>query len=213
MNASSSNETELQDDPINMDIDPQSEFFFWKWIFDFGTRLKKSDDPDIFEELSKEVDGHLKAFSENFVSVAHQWNLFTTDLSEFSNAIDWEKDKNWIGGIFAFHLIIFTTIIIARDVNIRSVLLFMLLGLTFSCQYINAYFGNDENWKSFASQNYFHEDGVFILVVFALPCIGNALLCLIYLYLEIVNISIRAKRIQIARQRRNVNNNPQAAAD
>ena len=190
-----------------MDIDPQSEFFFWRWIFDIGTRLKRSGEPDLFLELQNEFQSHLKAFSESFVSVSHQWGLFTTDVADFRDAINWEIDKEWIGGICAFHVIIFTTIVAARDVNIRSVLLFMLLGLTFCCQYINAFLSKDDNWKKFSSQNYFQEDGVFILVMFALPCICNALLCLIYLYMEIVNISIQAKRLQILRQRRGANQN------
>ena len=192
-----------------MDFDPLDDFLWWKWLYEsLGTN---STNTTILAEIQEEVGRQYDSFFEHFVSFSHQYNLFKGDVQAFTDAINWSDDV-WISGILSLHAVVFTCILLCRNTNIRCIILFSLLTLVMFCQYLNTYLG--KVWQSFSTQNYFGGDGIFILIIFAAPCLLNAVVCLVFLYVDILQLSISAKRMQLVKANsRNRSVNPTAGTD
>ncbi|EDV19386.1 uncharacterized protein TRIADDRAFT_33664 [Trichoplax adhaerens] len=90
--------------------------------------------------------------------------------------IDWTE--RWLLGLVAFHVICLLFILSSgHRTNLQTILFLALLLMTWSTQFVNEYAA--QNWRSFASQQYFDSQGLFISIVFSAPALINCLIIVV----------------------------------
>ncbi|KAI9318707.1 transmembrane protein 18-domain-containing protein [Dichotomocladium elegans] len=118
----------------------------------------------------------------------------------FFRAIDWSQ--HWLQGLIAFHIVcFFTTIALRNHHNALSIFFFIILGLAAMAHQLNNL--GQQHWQKFASANYFDDQGLFIVSVYAFPLIFNGFFSLIFVLRAASKMMVAVKRAQLRQQMKN----------
>ncbi|ETW08385.1 hypothetical protein H310_00979 [Aphanomyces invadans] len=105
------------------------------------------------------VDRVRKELSQKYGHMMVQWY----------EAVDWQEPL--ILGLISFHVLLFMAILVLRHVYIVQVVLFLFIcGTIFLSERLNSL--GRVYWQSFASQNYFDVNGVFMGIFVAGPLLA-----------------------------------------
>merc|ERR1711924_487547 len=89
---------------------------------------------------------------------------------------DW--NERWLLVLGAFHLFAWLVAIVTRrNHDAQMVLLVSILGLVYCAEYLNSW--AHTHWRSFAKQDYFDKNGVFISIMYSAPMLCLALFVLL----------------------------------
>jgi len=124
---------------------------------------------------------------------------FREHLEAFSTAIKWSEW--WIRAILGMHVFLWCAFFLFRKwPRVQSVLFFAVVGLVGSAERLNSL--GAKHWRSFATQNYFDERGVFAASVFCAPLLALGFLQLFNFLYEASNLLVEVKRNELKEHRR-----------
>lgn len=119
----------------------------------------------------------------------------------FRSAITW--DEPFILSLLAFHVVMFLLCYWAsrknRGIAARCTVMVLVGALVRGAQYINDFAAS--RWESFATQNYFDKNGVFIGIMFCGPLFLNCFMMLILSLREASQLLVEVKTMEIKRKR------------
>ncbi|KAK9003136.1 hypothetical protein V6N11_060703 [Hibiscus sabdariffa] len=117
---------------------------------------------DLVQKLSSELRSGIRPAFDNFMGFFH--------------AIDWKEP--WLVSLLAFHVVLLIVTIFSRKNTNFQMCLFLLtlLGIYFA-ESLNRFLG--DNWKKFATQNYFDPSGLFLSVLWSGPLLTIAIIILV----------------------------------
>ncbi|KAL7224018.1 hypothetical protein ACSBR1_025469 [Camellia fascicularis] len=102
---------------------------------------------DLVEKLTAELRSGLRPAFDNFIGFFH--------------AIDWTEP--WLICLMSFHVVLLLVVIISRkNINFHMCLFLLALAGVYFAETLNS--SLRDNWKSFAGQNYFDPQGLFLSV-------------------------------------------------
>lgn len=140
---------------------------------------------DMVEKLSSALRSGFCPAYENFIGFFH--------------AIDWKEP--WLIGLISFHaMLLLITIISRKNVNFQLCLSIMAFSGVFLAERINHFL--EENWKSFAGQNYFDPHGLFISVLWSGPLLLISMLIVVNTLSTLVKLIIQWKRAELRHRAR-----------
>ncbi|POO00221.1 Transmembrane protein [Trema orientale] len=140
---------------------------------------------DLVHKLSAELRSGLRPAYENFIGFFH--------------AIDWKEP--WLLGLVGFHfLLLLTTITSRKNLNFQMFLFLLALAGVYLAERLNNFLG--KNWKSFASQNYFDPNGLFLSVLWSGPLLFIAIIILINTLFSLCHLIVRWKRAELRHRAR-----------
>ncbi|GAV68929.1 hypothetical protein CFOL_v3_12432 [Cephalotus follicularis] len=135
---------------------------------------------DLVQKLSSELRSGLRPAYENFMGFFH--------------AIDWKEP--WLMGLIAFHvLLLLTTIGSRKSTNFQMCLFLLSLAGVYFAENLNSLLGN--NWKSFATQNYFDPHGVFLSVLWSGPLLIISIIILVNTLFSLCYMIVRWKKTEL----------------
>ncbi|KAI5668397.1 hypothetical protein M9H77_18250 [Catharanthus roseus] len=144
---------------------------------------------DLVEKFGAELRSGLKPAYNNFMGFFH--------------AIDWKEP--WLIGLLAFHVFLLCLAIISRrNINFQMCLFLLALAGVYLAERLNMLLA--ENWRSFATQNYFDPHGVFLSVLWSGPLLVISIVILINTMFSLCYLIVRWKKAELrhrARQARN----------
>lgn len=130
---------------------------------------------DFYDSIEKDMFNMMKNSYKRPTESKDQWSAFFA-------AVNWKE--SFILALIAFHVCIYVTFIITRkNVDAQTVLFLFIFAIVYFSERINTY-GN-ENWKDFASQNYFDKSGVFSGIFLSAPLVVLAVLQLVSFYFHL----------------------------
>ena len=152
-------------------------------------------------EAASELMGTVEDVLKTHLTGDHRYTQsFTEDVQAFVHAIDWKSDM-WIFGLFLVELVDVLVILVNRRSWERLAAIFMANTAILSCaEWLNRLARN--NWKSFSSQDYFDQAGVFASVLVGLPLLLCQFLIVGFLLREAACMVIRVKRLELKEARR-----------
>ncbi|KAL5558488.1 hypothetical protein UlMin_034699 [Ulmus minor] len=146
---------------------------------------------DLLQKFSAELRSGLQPAYENFIGFFH--------------AIDWKEP--WLMGLLGFHFVLLLITFTSRkNLNFQMFLFLLALGGVYFAERLNRILG--QNWKSFATQNYFDPNGVFLSAVWSGPLLVIAIIILINTLFSLCHLIVRWKRAEL-RHRARVSRNKQ----
>ena len=83
--------------------------------------------------------------------------------------------------------------------NVQAVLFGVCLTFIILCQPLNTWASS--NWPLFASANYFTSNGFFVSMVFGIPNILLAIVCIINVIIGTASLAAEVKRMEFANER------------
>merc|ERR1711862_533676 len=111
-------------------------------------------------------------------------------IQAFQSAITWSEP--FILCLLAFDLFIILLSIIAIQKRYgRIVIICIIYGIIYSSQYLNTY--GAIHWESFATQNYFDKNGIFLSIMLCAPLLFISLCTLISLVREASQLVVKVK--------------------
>ena len=120
---------------------------------------------------------------------------FVENVLAFSAAIAWDVDR-WIWVVLIFHLLTFSVILWKRrSHDAQRNALIIILPLIFAAHSLNDIGG--DRWRSFASQNYFDKNGIFVGVMWAGPLLVNGFIATANLVVIAGNMLVAVKRNEL----------------
>eukprot|EP00811_Abedinium_folium_P010802 NODE_19995_length_818_cov_7.960926.p2 GENE.NODE_19995_length_818_cov_7.960926~~NODE_19995_length_818_cov_7.960926.p2 ORF type:complete len:170 (+),score=49.77 NODE_19995_length_818_cov_7.960926:135-644(+) len=132
---------------------------------------------------------------------------FYNDAMGFYHAVSWAKDR-WIFGVFALQALVLLVVLLQRRRLAVLGTVFLLnavvLGLA---ERINGL--GRTHWRSFSTQMYFDEGGVFVGVILCAPLLLMQLAILVCLLVDASRLLVTVKRAEI---RSNLKKKREAAA-
>lgn len=118
------------------------------------------------------------------------WNYLTS--------IDWSEP--WFTGLGMFHIFCALLTIMSRRTGIFQAVYFGILVLLVLCaEQINTWAA--ANWKLFARQQYFDSNGLFISVVFSVPCLINCLVMVVCWLFDVGVLISEVKQMKYRKRR------------
>lgn len=118
---------------------------------------------DSFPELMMDIERHFTTVMKESSKVPEE---FWDHISAFIAAVNWREP--WIIGLISSHILLFVTVILMRKYHIFQVLVFMIICCCISLsEILNSYCA--DNWRLFATQNYFDKHGAFASTFFSGP--------------------------------------------
>eukprot|EP00586_Coscinodiscus_wailesii_P021151 CAMPEP_0172498652 /NCGR_PEP_ID=MMETSP1066-20121228/115292_1 /TAXON_ID=671091 /ORGANISM="Coscinodiscus wailesii, Strain CCMP2513" /LENGTH=251 /DNA_ID=CAMNT_0013272017 /DNA_START=78 /DNA_END=833 /DNA_ORIENTATION=+ len=114
----------------------------------------------------------------------------------FKTAINWSEP--FVLGLICFDLaVICATVaaIMSGNFNFRVFLLVTICGVVYSAEWFNSY--GRGNWESFASQDYFDKQGVFIGIMLCAPLLVCSFCMLVSFIRESFKLLVQVKRMEI----------------
>ena len=114
----------------------------------------------------------------------------------FRYAITWSEP--FIMGLIAFHAFAFlATVFVTRRHGMvpRLILLTVMAGIVRSAEWLNAY--GAKNWETFATQNYFDNNGIFISIMISAPLLLMSFFMLISYLREASTLLVEVKRHEL----------------
>ncbi|KAL3641805.1 hypothetical protein CASFOL_012620 [Castilleja foliolosa] len=140
---------------------------------------------DLVEKLSSELRSGLKPAYENFMGFFH--------------AIDWKEP--FLIGLVSFHVLLLLVAFLSRkNINFQMCLFFLSLGGVYLAERLNRFLAG--NWRSFASQNYFDTNGLFLSVLWSGPLLVIAILILVNTLFSLCYLIVRWKRAELKHRAR-----------
>jgi uncharacterized membrane protein len=119
---------------------------------------------------------------------------FVGDVTSFVNAVDW-KNEPWIQFYSAILLtLIFITCFLRNSVEFIVISFLFCCVMVWLAQPLNMFLSH--HWESFATQNYFDSNGLFISVVYGLPFILLGVFSLIMMLVHVSRLLVRVKKQQ-----------------
>eukprot|EP01064_Diplonema_japonicum_P007530 TRINITY_DN1515_c0_g2_i1.p1 TRINITY_DN1515_c0_g2~~TRINITY_DN1515_c0_g2_i1.p1 ORF type:complete len:198 (+),score=54.37 TRINITY_DN1515_c0_g2_i1:59-652(+) len=119
----------------------------------------------------------------------------------FYKAVDWSED--WLkvmGGVHAaVWLVWLGTVIFGSSSNFKIGFFLTIALLTSSASYINQY--GIDNWKDFATQNYFDPNGTFLAVTWCLPMLVLLFLILMQILIDVGRLLVKVKVQQFKKEK------------
>ncbi|XP_051149773.1 uncharacterized protein LOC127264336 [Andrographis paniculata] len=140
---------------------------------------------DLVETLSAEFRSGLKPAYENFMGFFH--------------AIDWKEP--WLICLVSFHILLLLIVILSRkNVNFQMCFFFIALIGVYLAERLNHLLSS--NWKSFAGQNYFDPNGLFLSVLWSGPLLLIASIILVNNLFSMCYLIVRWKRAELRHRAR-----------
>ncbi|KAL3634727.1 hypothetical protein CASFOL_021781 [Castilleja foliolosa] len=140
---------------------------------------------DLVEKLSSELRSGLKPAYENFMGFFH--------------AIDWKEP--WLIGLISFYVLLLLVAFLSRkNINFQMCLFLLSLGGVYLAERFNQFLAG--NWKSFAGQNYFDTNGLFLSVLWSGPLLVLAILILVNTLFSLCYLIVRWKRAELKHRAR-----------
>ncbi|KAL3845601.1 hypothetical protein ACJIZ3_003004 [Penstemon smallii] len=140
---------------------------------------------DLVEKLTAELRSGLKPAYENFMGFFH--------------AIDWKEP--WLIGLISFHvLLLLVAFMSRRNINFQMLLFLLSLGGVYLAERLNRFLAG--NWKSFAGQNYFDQQGLFLSVLWSGPLLVIAILILVNTLFSLCYLIVRWKKAELRHRAR-----------
>ncbi|KAL3503948.1 hypothetical protein ACH5RR_033789 [Cinchona calisaya] len=144
---------------------------------------------DLMEKLSAELRSGLTPAYNNFMGFFH--------------AIDWTEP--WLMCLVAFQVVLLLVAIISRkNINFQMFLFLLALAGVYLAERLNSILA--DNWKCFATQNYFDQQGLFLSVLWSGPLLVVAIVVLVNTLFSLCYLIVRWKKAELrhrARQARN----------
>ncbi|CDH49491.1 predicted protein [Lichtheimia corymbifera JMRC:FSU:9682] len=150
-----------------------------------------STPPDFVQSILSSIK------QQSSTNTASSVDRYIAQTIQFFKAIDWSQP--WLMALVGFHVICFiTTIVLRNHHNALSLYFFLLLGLAAMTQTLNHL--GQTYWNRFSTVNYFDENGMFIVSVYAFPLIFNGFFTLIFVLKAAANLMVKVKRAQLRSQ-------------
>ncbi|XP_010256327.1 PREDICTED: transmembrane protein 18 [Nelumbo nucifera] len=139
----------------------------------------------LIERFSAEIRTGFQPAYENFMGFFH--------------AIDWKEP--WLICLISFHIfLLLITFVTRKNVNFQMCLFLMALGGVYLAEKINSLLG--QNWKSFATQNYFDPHGLFLSVLWSGPLLIIAIIILMSTLFSLCHLIVRWKKAELRHRAR-----------
>ncbi|XWS24843.1 hypothetical protein CRYUN_Cryun27aG0019800 [Craigia yunnanensis] len=140
---------------------------------------------DLVQKLSSELRSGLRPAYDNFIG--------------FYYAIHWKEP--WLMCLLSFHVfLLIMTIFSRKNTNFQMCLfLLALLGVYFA-ESLNKFLG--DNWKKFATQNYFDPSGLFLSVLWSGLLLTIAIIILINTLFSMCYLIVRWKKAELRHRAR-----------
>uniref|UniRef100_A0A2P2JKI0 Transmembrane protein 18 n=1 Tax=Rhizophora mucronata TaxID=61149 RepID=A0A2P2JKI0_RHIMU len=140
---------------------------------------------DLVQQISSELRSGLRPAYENFIGFFH--------------AIDWTEP--WLMGLMGFHvLLLVVTILSRKHVNFQMCLFLLALSGVYFAENLNGILR--DNWRTFASQNYFDRHGLFLSLLWSGPLLVIAMIILINTLFSLCYLIVRWKRAELRHRAR-----------
>ncbi|CAH2035330.1 unnamed protein product, partial [Thlaspi arvense] len=140
---------------------------------------------DLVQKLSGELRTGLQPAYDNFLGFFH--------------AIDWKEP--WIMGLVAFHaLLLLVTLLSRRHLNFHMFLFLLALGGVYFAENLNRLL--KKNWRSFSTQDYFDQPGVFVSTLWSGPLLVIAMIILINTLFSLCYLIVKWKRAELRHRAR-----------
>lgn len=121
------------------------------------------------------------------------------NLIGFFHAIDWKEP--WLIGLMGIHVVLLIIAITTRkNLNFQMLLFLTALAGVYLAERFNSHLG--QNWKSFAGQNYFDSNGVFLSVLWSGPLLVIAIIILINTLFSLCHLIVKWKRAELRHRAR-----------
>lgn len=118
-------------------------------------------------------------------------------FNAFSAAINWKEPL--IVGILVFHVLLLLMIVIGRRIFAFQVGVLSLMAVTcIAARTLNA--TTSRNWRSFATQNYFDKQGIFVTIFIFVPVGVLLLLQTVLQFCIAARLAVISKTQQLKRQ-------------
>ncbi|KAK4778916.1 hypothetical protein SAY86_006444 [Trapa natans] len=146
-----------------------------------------------------------KAFEQHMVQMEDLVQKFSTELRSglqpayenfmgFIHAIDWKEP--FLMGLLVFHfLLLVTTIISRKNSNFQMCLFLLALGGVYLAEKLNKFLR--ENWRSFATQNYFDSHGIFLSTLWSGPLLVMAIIILVNTLFNLCYLIVKWKKAEL----------------
>ena len=147
---------------------------------------------DVLDDETSPLEGIASGVIKDILSKQAQNGpqTFTEQIQAFKSAVTWSEP-------FVLSLVVFNVIITllcflaSRKKYGRVFLMCIITAIIVSAQYINSYAAI--HWESFATQNYFDQNGIFLSIMLCAPLLINSLGLLISLVLEAASLLVKVK--------------------
>ncbi|EOY17499.1 hypothetical protein QUC31_001493 [Theobroma cacao] len=140
---------------------------------------------DLVQKLSSELRSGLRPAYNNFIGFFH--------------AIDWKEP--WLMCLLAFHVVLLIITIFSRkNTNFQMCLFLLALVGVYLAETLNKFLG--DNWKRFATQNYFDPSGLFLSVLWSGPLLAIAIIILINTLFTMCYLIVRWKKAELRHRAR-----------
>ncbi|CAM8995881.1 unnamed protein product [Rhodiola kirilowii] len=140
---------------------------------------------DLLQQLTAEFRSGLRPAYDNFIGFFH--------------AIDWKEP--WLLGLLSFHAILLLVILFTRkNTNFQMCLFLLSLAGVYFAENINAILSS--NWKSFATQNYFDRQGIFLSTLWSGPLLLNSVVILVNTLFSLCFQMVKWKKAEIRHKAR-----------
>ncbi|KAL7176529.1 hypothetical protein ACSBR2_029959 [Camellia fascicularis] len=140
---------------------------------------------DLVEKLTAELRSGLRPAFDNFI--------------DFFHAIDWTEP--WLTCLMSFNVVLLLVVIISRkNINFQMCLFLLALAGVYFAETFNS--SLRDNWKSFAGQNYFDPEGLFLSVLWSGPLLVIAIIILVNTLFSLCYLIVRWKRAELQHRAR-----------
>ncbi|KAL6520414.1 hypothetical protein OROMI_032594 [Orobanche minor] len=140
---------------------------------------------DLVEKLSAELRSGLQPACDTFVGFFH--------------AIDWKEP--WLICLISFHVLLLLVAFFSRkNINFQMSLFLVALGGVYLAERLNQFLAG--NWRSFAGQNYFDPNGLFLSVLWSGPLLVIAIVILVNTLFSLCYLIVRWKRADLRHRAR-----------
>lgn len=155
------------------------------------------------EELSKAMEQHMDQMVDLVQKISGELRSGLRpaydNLIGFFHAIDWKEP--WIICLISFHILLLIIAIISRkSVNFQMCLFLLTLSGVYLAERLNKILG--DNWKSFATQNYFDPQGIFLSTLWSGPLLVIAIVILVNTLLSLCHLIVRWKKAELRHRAR-----------
>ncbi|XP_010063772.2 transmembrane protein 18 [Eucalyptus grandis] len=155
------------------------------------------------EELSKAMEQHMDQMVDLVQKISGELRSGLRpaydNLIGFFHAIDWKEP--WLICLISFHILLLIIAIISRkSVNFQMCLFLLTLSGVYLAERLNKILG--DNWKSFATQNYFDPQGIFLSTLWSGPLLVIAIVILVNTLLSLCHLIVRWKKAELRHRAR-----------
>ncbi|KAG8389696.1 hypothetical protein BUALT_Bualt01G0005600 [Buddleja alternifolia] len=171
---------------------------------------------DLVEKLTVELRSGIKPAVENFIGFFHaiDWKVFTSIYLYIYVCVcvcvrvcisfyifTYTFEEPWLISLIAFHVLFLLVAFMSRkNINFQMCLFLLALGGVYLAERLNRFLAG--NWKSFAGQNYFDPQGLFLSVLWSGPLLVIAILILVNTLFSLCHLIVRWKKAELRHRAR-----------